>query len=155
MEIKQGYSYHIKEIFFTEMQNSSFMSNKENGHYRPHYYAIEDQNNCGIFWMIPISSKVEKYKQIINSKIEKYGKCSTIVIGKFAGNDNVFLIQNAFPIKSIYLDHIHTIKGLPITIHKKLEKELRNKLREVLALKKRGINLFYTDVDKILEAITK
>lgn len=68
MEIKQGYSYHIKEIFFTEMQNSSFMSNKENGHYRPHYYAIEDQNNCGIFWMIPISSKAKNINRLLMQK---------------------------------------------------------------------------------------
>ena len=65
MEIKQGYSYHIKHSFFLTVKDSSLMSNKEGGNYRPHYYAIEDSNDRGIFWMIPISSKVEKYKKII------------------------------------------------------------------------------------------
>lgn len=71
-----------------------------------------------IFWMIPISSKVEKYKRFIASKIKRNGKCSTIVIGIFAGEENAFLIQNAFPVKAVYLDHVHTIQGNPITVHK-------------------------------------
>ena len=155
MNVKQGYSYHIKDSFFSDVLDSALMSNKENGNYRPHYYAIEDLNNTDVFWMIPISSKVSKYKKIIESKIKRNGKCSTIVIGKFAGKENAFLIQNAFPIKSIYLDHVHTIQGTPITVHKNLDRELRTKLKEVIAMKKRGINLFFTDVDMILEAMNR
>ncbi|SKC62111.1 hypothetical protein SAMN02745115_01826 [[Eubacterium] yurii] len=150
MYVKQGYSYHIKDSFFSDVSDSYLMSNKEDENYRPHYYAIEDSGNKDIFWMIPISSKVEKYKKIITSKIKRNGKCSTIVIGIFAGKENAFLIQNAFPVKAIYLDHMHTIQGNPITVHKKLDKELRTKLKEVIAMKKRGINLFFTDVDRIL-----
>ena len=49
MEVKQGYSYHIKDCFFSDVSDSSLMSNKENGNYRPHYYAIEDSKNKDIF----------------------------------------------------------------------------------------------------------
>lgn len=45
MEIRQGYSYHIKDNFFLDVNDSSLMSNKEGGNYRPHYYAIEDSND--------------------------------------------------------------------------------------------------------------
>ncbi len=128
---------------------------EENGNYRLHYYTIEDSKNKDIFWMIPISSKVEKYKKIVSSKIKRNGKCSTIVIGIFAGEEKAFLIQNAFPVKAVYLDHVHTIQGNPITVHKKLDKELRTKLKEVIAMKKRGINLFFTDVDMILEVMSR
>ena len=65
------------------------------------------------------------------------------------------MIQNAFPVKAVYLDHMHTIQGNPITVHKKLDKELRTKLKEVIAMKKRGINLFFTDVDMILELMSR
>ena len=41
------------------------------------------------------------------TKGKKYGRCNTIVIGKFAGKENAYLIQNAFPIIGKYLDHIH------------------------------------------------
>lgn len=42
IEVKQGYSYHIKDSFFSYVSDSALMSNKENGSYRPHYYAIEE-----------------------------------------------------------------------------------------------------------------
>ena len=57
MEAKQGYSYHIKDLFFSDVSDSSLMGNKENGNYRPHYYAIEDSKNKDIFWMIPLAQK--------------------------------------------------------------------------------------------------
>ena len=153
MEIKQGYSYHIKDSFFLTVKDSSLMSNKEGGNYRPHYYAIEDLNDKGIFWMIPISSKVEKYKKIIDYKIKKSGKCITIVIGLFAGEERAFLIQNAFPISVGYLDHIHTVGGKPVSIHKILDKELRTNLKEAIAITKSGYKVFYADIDRVLEVI--
>ncbi len=131
------------------------MQNKENGNYRPHYYAIRDTLDESIFWMIPLSSRVEKYKKIISSKTKKYGKCSTIVIGIFAGKENAFLIQNAFPIRGEFVLHMHTVQGNPITVHKDLDKELQRKLREVIALHNKGYNLFYADVKKIMEKMLK
>ena len=68
MEIQQGYSYHIKDEFFDLVQYKYLMSNKEQGNYRPHYYAIQDRKNPKLYWMIPISSQAEKYKGIV----EKY-----------------------------------------------------------------------------------
>ena len=90
MDVKQGSSYHIRDSFFSDVSDSYLMSNKEDGNYRPHYYAIEDSGNKDIFCMVPISSKVEKYKKIITSKINMNGKCSTIVIGIFAGKKVLF-----------------------------------------------------------------
>ena len=65
--------------------------------------------------MIPISSQADKYKGIIEKKKKRYGKCNTIVIGLFAGKENAFLIQNAFPVIEKYFDHIHTIQEQPVT----------------------------------------
>ena len=149
MEIKQGYSYHIKDEFFYLIRDRYLMSNKEGGNYRPHFLAIQDSKSKSIYWMIPISSQVEKYKTIIEKKKRKYGKCNTIIIGKFAGKDNAFLIQNAFPILEKYLDHVHTIENKPITIHKKLDRELTINLREVLAMYRKGIRLIFPDIEEI------
>ena len=109
MEIRQGYSYHIKDEFFDFVQDKYLMSNKEQENYRPHYYAIQDKKNPKLYWMIPISSQAEKYRGIIEKKKKRYGRCNTIVIGIFAGKENAFLIQNAFPVIEKYFDHIHTI----------------------------------------------
>ncbi len=149
MKIRQGYSYHIKDEFFDMVQDKYLMSNKEQGNYRPHYYAIQDKKNLELYWMIPISSQTEKYTKIIESKKKRYGKCNTIVIGLFAGKENAFLIQNAFPITQKYFDHVHTIQQKPITVHKKLDKLLVENLNEVLAMHNRGIKLIFTDIDTI------
>lgn len=37
---------------------------------RPHYYCFKEEK-VGLYWMIPLSSKVEKYKRIMNQKIER------------------------------------------------------------------------------------
>ena len=149
MEVKQGYSYHIKNVFFELVKDKYLMSNKEDGNYRPHFLAIQDNKNKELYWMIPISSQVEKYKKIIVKKVKRYGKCNTIIIGKFAGRENAFLIQNAFPIISSYLDHVHTIENKPVTIHSELERELSVNLREVLAMYRLGIRLIFSDIEGI------
>lgn len=155
MEIHQGYSYHIKDEFFDLIQDHYLMSNKENGDYRPHFYAVRDKKNAKIYWMIPISSQVEKYEMILENKKKKYGKCNTIVIGKFAGKKNAFLIQNAFPIIEKYLDHVHTIQEKPVVVHKELNRILVENLGEVLALYNRGMRLTFTDIGAIRNIIEK
>lgn len=124
MDIQQGYSYHLKQDFFDLVQDKYLMSNKENENYRPHFYAIQDKKNPALYWMIPISSQTEKYKKIVEKKIKKYGKCNTIIIGKFAGKENAFLIQNSFPVIAKYFDHIHTIENKPVTVHDELNRIL-------------------------------
>lgn len=69
MKLKDGYLYHIKDEFFDLINDNKLMKNHEEGHSRPTYFAFEEDN---IFWFIPISSKVEKYQDIVNKKIEKY-----------------------------------------------------------------------------------
>jgi len=149
MDIKQGYSYHIKDEYFELVQDKKLMSNKENGSYRPNFYAIEDVNNSNIFWLIPISSQVSKFTNILNNKLAKFGKCFTIVIHYFGGDERVFLIQNAFPITADYLDHIHTVQGIPITVHEELDKILQTNLRSALAFHRKGIRLIFPDIDRI------
>ena len=72
---------------------------------RPTYFTIKDKN---ILWFIPLSSKVDKYKKIIDKKIEKYGSCDTIYIRKILGEDSAILFQNAFPTLEKYIAHVHT-----------------------------------------------
>lgn len=149
MRVQQGYSYHIRDEFFSLIKDKYLMSNKEAGNYRPHFYAVQDRKNSELFWMIPISSQTEKYKKIIKKKKERYRECKTIVIGKFAGKENAFLIQNAFPIIEKYLDHVHTIQGQPIVVHKELNKILTKNLQDILAMYDSGVELLFTNVSEI------
>ena len=108
MKVQTGYLYHIKDEFFDKINEKGLMINHENGHSRLSYLAIKEKN---ILWFIPLSSKVDKYKSIIEQKKKKYGKCKGIIIKEIEGFEQVILIQNAFPTLEKYIKSRHTIKG--------------------------------------------
>lgn len=58
----------LRQMVSHDIVNKYLMSNKEQGNYHPHYYAIQDKQNPELYWMIPISSQAEKYKGIIEKK---------------------------------------------------------------------------------------
>ena len=146
MKIKTGYLYHIKNEYFDIVNDESLMQNHEKGKKRPTYFTIKDKD---ILWFIPISSKVDKYSKIINKKIERYGFCNTIIIRKILDEDVAILLQNAFPTLEKYIDHVHTIDNVPLKIPTDLQSEIRGLFKNMLGLKKRGTNLFFTNVDNL------
>ena len=148
MEVKTGYIYHIKDEYFDKINDKSLMINHENGRARPTYFTIKDKD---ILWFIPLSSKVSKYQPIIDKKVKKYGDCRSIMIREIAEKKSVILLQNAFPTLEKYIDHPHTINGAPARVADNLKDEILQNFNSLLALKKQGINLFFTDIDKIKE----
>ena len=94
--------YIIKDNFFTDMPDPYLKGNKVGN--RPHYYCFED-SDTGIFWMIPLSSRIDKYKKIVENK-EKAGKpCDIIHIVKLDDSrESAFLIQDMFPIIEKYIE---------------------------------------------------
>ena len=146
MKIRTGYLYHIKDEFFDKINSKGLMINHENGKLRPTYFTIKDKN---ILWFIPLSSKVKKYKPIIKNKIKKYGSCKSIMIREIAGKQSVILLQNAFPTLEKYIDHVHTINGKPLKVIDSVRDEIFANFKYLLALKKQGTNLFFTDIDYI------
>ena len=146
MKIRTGYLYHIKDEFFDKINSKGLMINHENGKLRPTYFTIKDKN---ILWFIPLSSQVKKYKPIIKNKIKKYGSCKSIMIREIAGKQSVILLQNAFPTLEKYIDHVHTINGKPLKVIDSVRDEIFTNFKYLLALKKQGTNLFFTDIDYI------
>ena len=129
------------------------MTNHERGKKRPTYFTIKDKD---ILLFIPLSSKVEKYRKIINSKMNKYGRCDTILIREILGKDSVILLQNAFPTLEKYIDHAHILdNGKPAKVVESLKDEILQKFRYLLKLKSKGVNLFFTDIDKIKNIMLK
>ncbi len=148
MKIQSGYLYHIKDDFFDKINDKGLMINHENGHSRPSYLAIKDKN---ILWFIPLSTKVEKYRAIIDKKKKKYGSCKTILIKKIAEREQVILIQNAFPTIEKYVKSKHTIDGNDVKISGIVQREIIDDFKYMLSLKTSGLNLFFSDIDKIKE----
>ena len=147
MKVRTGYLYHIKDEFFDIVDDENLMTNHERGHKRPTYFTIKDKD---ILWFIPLSSKVDKYQRIINNKIKKYGRCDTIIIREVLGEKSAILFQNAFPTLEKYIDHVHmTSLGEPAKVIKSLKDEILYRFERLMKLKKQGVNLFFTDIDKI------
>ena len=71
---KTGF-YIIKDRFFEDMPDPYLKGNKASN--RPHYYCFED-NATGIYWMIPLSSRIDKFRKIIEKK-EQVGKSCDIL----------------------------------------------------------------------------
>lgn len=86
---------------------------------------------------------------MIDKKRERYGFCNTIIIRKMADRDAVILLQNAFPTLEKYIDHIHTVDGVPLNVPTDLQNEIKNLFKNMIGLKKRGTNLFLTDIDSL------
>ena len=146
MKVQTGYLYHIKDDFFIKINNKGLMINHENGHSRPSYLAIKDEE---ILWFIPLSTKIDKYKSIIEKKEKKYGTCKTIIIKKIAGKEQAILIQNAFPTLEKYIQSRHTIDGKIVKVSSAVEREIINDFEYMLSLKTNGLDLFFTDIDYI------
>lgn len=134
MFLETGYVYHIKDEYFEFVKDDKLMKNHENGNTRPTYFCIKNTNSK-ILWFIPMSSKVEKYRNLQKQKIEKNGVCDTIVIGKYRRKESVFLIQNIFPITEKYIDHIDTVRNQAVAVVEGTKKEITYKVSKIFKLK--------------------
>ena len=146
--------YIIKDNFFTDMPDPYLKGNKAGN--RPHYYCFED-SDTGIFWMIPLSSRIDKYKKIVENK-EKAGKpCDIIHIVKLDDSrESAFLIQDMFPITEKYIEREYTIAGNHLMVTSEhVARTIEQKAKKVLKMLKRGVKFTPTqpDVLSILEKL--
>ena len=145
---KEGYVYHIKDEFFEKMDkeipDNKLMANKENGNYRPTYYCTKDENT-GLLWVVPMSTKFDKYQAEYDKQVARFGSCLKIVLGEFDQQKSAFLLQNMFPITGEYLDHVHTRSGKAIRVENDIQKTIRSNMKRLKELTKRGKKVTFTD----------
>lgn len=147
----KGHFYYISDQYFTDFPDKSLMQNKEtvNGqlHGRPCFYAFQEKST-GLYWMIPFSSQVAKYRQYYNKKMQRYRRCDTITFGYVLGYEKAFLIQNMCPITANYIvnEYIDKRTNVPVQVDGDFEAELLDKAKRVLALQRKGIPLIFPDV---------
>lgn len=80
MDILSGNLYFISNAFF-EKVNDPFLKINYQETKRPHYFALYDEKTK-LFWMVPCSSKVAKYRGIIQKKKERHKAADAIQIVK-------------------------------------------------------------------------
>ena len=125
---------------------------------RPHYYCLEDMS-YDVYWMIPLSSRVEKYQKIIDKRQQAGKNCDILYIAELDNHkENVFLIQDIFPITEEYIEREYMIgENQLILTSEHIAKEIEKRARKVIGLLKRGIKFMPTqpDIFAILDKLKK
>lgn len=140
--------YIIKDSFFVEMDDPYLKGNKSAN--RPHYYCFQETTD--VYWMIPLSSRIEKYKAIMSKQEAKGYKCNTLHIVRLDdGRESVFLIQDIFPVTVEYIERAYTIAGNPLFLtSEKTAGVIDKKARKVIKLIKHGVKFTPTQPDVLL-----
>ena len=153
----QAQLFFLSDQYYLDFPDDKLMKNKDmiDGvpHNRPCFFAFSDSKVPEIYWIVPISSKYEKYKKIEELKIQKYGKCNTIRFGTVLGRHTAFLIQNMCPATEKYLTAYIDKNNQPIRIDDRIAADVVKNAREVLSLAKRGAKVIFPDVFKIYSAL--
>ena len=123
---------------------------------RPHYYCFKEEET-GLFWMIPLSSRIDKYKKIMSKKLKSGKPCDILHIMRLDnGKESVFLIQDMFPITENYIEREYTIAHNHLVVtseHSAIE--IEKKAKKVMNMLKRGIKFTPTqsDIKKIIDKL--
>ena len=150
MKIEEGKFYFIKDDFFNYINQKNLCLNTKNNNKRPCYYCFKESKENNIIWFLPISSKVEKYKKIVEDKTKRYGKVDNIVFGYVEGEERVFLIQNMFPTTMQYIEEKYIRQNRDVIINKEKKRELERKAKKILRLVEKGYrNLVFPDIIKM------
>lgn len=155
-QIETSGLYIIDDQYFIDFPNDRYMWNK--GEARPHYYAVQDPD--GVFWMIPLSTKVEKYQAKIDATEKARGKnsCFMYYIAPIHGRKRAVLICDMFPVSEKYILRPYTISGQPYVIrNESIKKAIGTKAKRYLSMVKRGqlkspLNIMQTK-EKILQVL--
>ena len=153
-----GNFYYINNDYFEKFKNCGLMKNKsedaDGKHGRPCYYCFEQY---GYYWMVPISSQIEKYQTLFNEKNKRYnGNFDGIRFGYVNGQKRAFLIQNMCPIIERYIDSEYKIENntVAVTVNKQFSKEINAVVRKVLRLYyDKNVKIVLTDLSTILSGL--
>lgn len=140
-----GHFYFLKPEYFADFPNPMFMQE----HKRPCFCAFTEDGK--IFWLIPISSKVDKFEKVYADKIHRYGKCDTIDFCHILGRKKAVLIQNMCPVTEKYiLNEYLDPHDKPVQICDKVRKRIIHKAKKVLVLQRKGVDLLFGRVLDII-----
>lgn len=144
-----GHFYFLKDRYEKDFPNPNFMCAhavyEREPHHRPCYCAFTEDGI--VFWLIPISSKVQKFERIYNEKKSRCKRCDTIDFCEILGHKKAVLIQNMCPVTAEYLLNEYLDDNhMPVQISNSDKKRIISKAKKVLLLQRRGYNLIFGDV---------
>ena len=148
MEMQTGRLYFVSDAFFQKINDPYLKINYETTK-RPHYFALYD-SRTELYWLVPCSSKVEKFERLIQRKKERHKPADTIQIVKIFDRKTALLFQDMFPVLEQYIDGAYIKGGQPVKIaDPKIIQELEKTARKTIAMLRRGVHFTPTQPDAI------
>lgn len=136
--IQPGNFYFIDDSFFSKVNDKYLKCNYQTTK-RPHYFPFMDENT-NLLWLVPCSSKVDKFKNIIQKREQQGKKTKSIKIIKLQNKETVLLFQDMFPISSKYIADQYIRNNQPVKIsNPKILKELEKTAKEVIVMIRKGV----------------
>ena len=135
MDIIAGNLYFISDRFFDKI-NDPYLKKNYDTTKRPHYFAFRDEST-GLYWLVPCSSKVEKFERLIQKKQEQHKPTDAIQIVTVLDKKTVLLFQDMFPVRAEYIEQQYFKGGQPVKVGSpqliaELEKTARKIKRKLL-----------------------
>ncbi len=161
-KMKIGGLYTIADDYFTRFPFRWVLRNHTEGRtdnlgFRPHVIAFRDQYHKEIYWAVPLSQNVPKYKAAYNSHVDKYGSCDTIAIVRTKGSQDrtTALMQNMIPVTKRYIAGEY--KDMNTGRASELRTSDRGKVlalaRGVLGKHRHGTKVIYSNADEIYDEL--
>ena len=148
MKIIAGSPYFVSDEFFSKVNDPYLKINYKNTK-RPHYFAFLD-HVTGLYWLVPCSSKVEKFERLIQKKKEQHKPTDTIKIVKIFNRKTVLLFQDMFPTTAQYIVGQYIKGGQTVRIaNPKLIQELEKNAHKIIRLLHKGVRFTPTQPDVI------
>lgn len=150
MPLTESGLYIISDSYFVDFPSIRHMDNKHES--RPYYYAVKD--GSGLFWMVPISHKVEKYADKIRRDEARHRKSVFCYIAKLKGSDRAFLTGNVIPVSAKYIKRPFSVNRVPYVLKNQEDAaEIRYRVMRYIALVKAGKLTPAVDILRIAERL--
>lgn len=153
----KGKFYFLSDEYCSKFSKYGVMDNKETtsdgSHRRPCFYAIQDIKNPNIYWMIPVSSQIGKYQDILKEKLKRYKVYDGLEFGYVQGRQAAFLLQNICPVTEKYIveKYIDEKTGKDVSIPNDLKRKLDAKSKKIMNKYYQGTKIVITDLDYIFK----
>ena len=82
-------------------------------------------------------------------KLPCCGWCLTIGLGEFDGREAAFLLQNMFPVREYYLNHIHTRNNNPVPVKHSIHRAVSTNMKRLRQLHARGKKVVFPDIARL------
>lgn len=153
----KGKFYFLSDEYCDKFSRYGVMANKETVsdglHRRPCFYAVQDLKSENIYWMIPVSSRIEKYRNILEEKLKRYRVYDGLEFGYVQGREAAFLLQNICPVTEKYIveKYIDERTGKDVSIPNDLMRKIDAKAKKIMNKYYQGAKIVITDLDYIFE----